>query len=152
MTRKVARRSADAIIAGLGAPCYRPYLVRDHRRDAGSPGRADRGGILNEAAGGGGRDVMEQRLIRRSLEDDSFRQRLLADPRGALEQELGARLPEDVRVVAVEETPESVFLVLPSRSAEVESGELSERELETVAGGGWTGGGENTCESCSCVC
>ena len=46
---------------------------------------------------------MECRLIERSLEDESLRQRLLADPRAAVEQELGVRLPEEVRVVAVEE-------------------------------------------------
>jgi len=46
---------------------------------------------------------MECRLIERSLQDESLRQRLLADPRAAVEQELGVRLPEEVRVVAVEE-------------------------------------------------
>jgi hypothetical protein len=51
-------------------------------------------------AGGGGSRVEVERMIRRSLEDDSFRQRLLDDPRGTLEQELGRRLPEGVEVSA----------------------------------------------------
>jgi hypothetical protein len=51
-----------------------------------------------------GRTEMERRLIENSLEDDSFRRRLMEDPKGAVEDELGTRLPEDVRVVAVEET------------------------------------------------
>ena len=51
-----------------------------------------------------GRQEMERRLIEKSLQDESFRQKLIEDPKGAVEQELGTRLPEDVRVVTVEET------------------------------------------------
>ena len=55
---------------------------------------------------------------------------------GLVQVALGTRLPEDVRVVAVEETAETIYLVLPSRSTEgQEAGELSDRELEAVAGG-----------------
>ena len=81
------------------------------------------------------RAEMERRLVQRSLEDDAFRQRLLEDPKAAVEQELGTRLPEDVRVVAVEETADTIYLVLPSFSPLGEGGELSDRELEAVAGG-----------------
>jgi Nitrile hydratase, alpha chain len=88
---------------------------------------------MSEAAG---RAEMERRLLQRSLEDDAFRQRLLEDPKAAVEQELGTRLPEDVRVVAVEETAETIYLVLPFRSTEgQEVEELSDGELEAVAGG-----------------
>jgi hypothetical protein len=82
-----------------------------------------------------GRAEMEQGLIQKSLEDDSFRQQLLADPRATIEQELGARLPEDMRVEAVEETADTIYLVLPISSPMVEDGELSDLELEAVAGG-----------------
>ena len=51
-----------------------------------------------------------------------------------MEQELGARLPEEVRLVAVEESPDTVYLVLPPSQAEGERGALSDQELETVAG------------------
>ena len=82
------------------------------------------------------REEMERRLVQKSLEDDAFRQRLLEDPKAAVEQELGTRLPEEVRVVAVEETADTIYLVLPFRSTEgQEAGELSDRELEAVAGG-----------------
>jgi Nitrile hydratase, alpha chain len=86
-------------------------------------------------AGGGGRAEIERRLVQRSLEDESLRQRLLADPRGALEQELGTQLPADVEVRAMEETADTIYLVLPSASAVGEGGELSDQELEAVAGG-----------------
>jgi hypothetical protein len=52
-----------------------------------------------------GRQEMERRLIQKNVEDEDFRQRLLADPtRATVEEELGTRLPEEVRVEAVEET------------------------------------------------
>lgn len=83
------------------------------------------------------RAEMERRLVGRSLEDEAFRQRLLEDPKAVVEQELGVRLPGTVRVVAVEETADTICLVLPGASPEGEDGELSDRELEAVAGGGW---------------
>ena len=85
---------------------------------------------------GSGRAQMERRLVERSLHDEDFRRRLLEDPRATVEQELATRLPEDVEVRAVEETADTIYLVLPSSSPLVgEGGELSDRELEAVAGG-----------------
>ena len=91
---------------------------------------------MTEAAGGG-RAEMERKLIQRGLEDESFRQTLLA--RAAIEGELGTRLPEGIKVVAVEETSDTIYLVLPpatSRATEQGEDELSDRELAGVAGGG----------------
>jgi hypothetical protein len=92
---------------------------------------------MTEASGGSGRAEMERRLIERSLKDESFRQKLLADPRAALEQELGRGLPEGVKVRVVEETPDTIYLVLPRTSALGEGGgDLSDEALEAVSGGG----------------
>ena len=63
-----------------------------------------------------GRAQMERRLVEKSLRDDAFRQRLLADPKATLEDELGAHLPEETRVVAVEESADTIYLVLPGTS------------------------------------
>jgi hypothetical protein len=92
---------------------------------------------MTEAAGGG-RAEMEGRIVQRSLDDESFRRRLLEDPRAAVEEELGTRLPEGVEVRAVEETAETIYLVLPSASPLGGSEELSDQDLEAVAGGGST--------------
>ena len=43
---------------------------------------------MSEASG---RQEMERRLIEKSLQDEAFRQRLMEDPKGAVEQELGTR-------------------------------------------------------------
>jgi Nitrile hydratase, alpha chain len=91
---------------------------------------------MTEASGGAGsRAQMERRLIERSLEDEEFRQRLLDDPKAAVEQELGSALPEGVDVRVVEESADTIYLVLPSASAVGEGGSLSDRELDAVAGG-----------------
>jgi len=95
---------------------------------------------MTEAAAGGGRSEIERRPVARGLEDESFRQELLADPKGALEQELGIRLPDEVQVRTVEETADTIYLVLPNASPTGEGGELSDRELEAVAGG-WSNAG-----------
>jgi Nitrile hydratase, alpha chain len=92
---------------------------------------------MTEASGGGSssRAEVERRLIERSLEDEDFRQRLLAEPRAVIEQELGSRLPESVEVRVVEESADTIYLVLPSASRVGQGGELSDQELEDVSGG-----------------
>jgi hypothetical protein len=98
---------------------------------------------------------MERRIIQRSLEDDAFRQRLIEDPKAAVEQELGTRLPEEVRVVTVEESADTIYLVLPSTSmAGGEGVELSDQQLESVAGGGTWGAEtcQSTCGDCTPNC
>ena len=97
-----------------------------------------------------GRAEMEQRLVQRSLEDDVFRQQLLADPRAIIERELRTQLPEEVTVVAVEESADTIYLVLPSSSPLGGGSELSDQELEAVAGG-WESSGGNTCSGNTCV-
>ena len=90
---------------------------------------------MTEATGGGNRAEIQRKLIERSLEDSSFRQRLLDDPKGTIEHELGSRLPESIEVRVVEETADTIYLVLPSASPVGQGGELSDQELDAVAGG-----------------
>ena len=103
-----------------------------------APAKGER--IMTEASGAAGsRAEWERRLIERSLEDEEFRQRLLDDPKGAVEQELGSALPEGVEVRVVEESSDTIYLVLPSASVGGQGGELSDQDLEAVAGAGETG-------------
>lgn len=72
-------------------------------------------------------------LVREKLAaDPSFREALLADPRAALSELVGTPIPEIVNITVHEESLTSVHLVLPSQPA----AELSEDDLELVAGGG----------------
>lgn len=61
-------------------------------------------------------------------------------------------MPEEVQIRALEETPETVYLVLPAGTSPVgRDGEISDRELEAVAGGDpwdvqtYTDGFDRTC-------
>ena len=90
---------------------------------------------MSQAAGGGIRAEIERTLVQRSLQDVAFRQMLLDDPKAAVEQELGSQLPEGVEVRVVEESQQTIYLVLPSATAVGEGGEVSDRELDAVAGG-----------------
>ena len=60
---------------------------------------------------------------------------------------MGSRLPEGVEVRALEESADTIYLVLPLRSADLQTGELSDEALEEVAGGGsWA----TACQDTSC--
>ena len=102
---------------------------------------------MTEASAGGGRPEMERMLINRSLEDEDFRQSLLDDPRGTVEQELGGRFPESIEVRVLEESADTIYLVLPFTQRVGEGGELSDEALEAVAGGDSKGSG--ACTLCS---
>ena len=93
---------------------------------------------MTEASGGAGvsRAEMERKLIQRSLEDEGFRRRLLEDPRRPWRRSWGHGCPRSVKVRVVEETADTIYLVLPSASAlGDQGGELSDEALEAVAGG-----------------
>jgi hypothetical protein len=96
---------------------------------------------MSEASAGGiSRAEMERRLVERSLQEESFRQRLLDDPKGTIEQELGTRVTEGFEVRVVEETQDTIYLVLPSTPmADREGIVLSDQQLESVSGAGTSG-------------
>ena len=72
------------------------------------------------------------RLLARSATDMDFRQKLLSDPRAAVGEFTGRTVPDSINFRFVENKADATF-VLPDV---VEPGaELSEAELETVAGG-----------------
>ena len=61
-------------------------------------------------------------------------------------------MPEQIRVEVLEESPSTVYLVLPPPVAGTGT-ELSDAELEAVAGG-WSNTADcgSCAESCSCAC
>jgi len=70
-----------------------------------------------------------QQLIAKCWADESFKQRILADPAETLKAE-GIEVPEGVRMQVVENTAQVFTLVIPARPTN-----LSDAMLETVAGG-----------------
>lgn len=74
------------------------------------------------------------RILARTWTDSSFKQRLLEQPAAVL-ADYGVEIPAGVEVLAVENTPERFYLLIPPPPAE----EISEDELLSVAGGGTVG-------------
>ena len=76
---------------------------------------------------------MKTRILDRASEDADFRAHLVADPKAAISSEIGMAIPEGFDVVVHEDSAATAHLVLPP------SPELTEAELETVAGGSMWG-------------
>jgi len=71
-----------------------------------------------------------------------YREAVLADPKKVLAHQMGQKLPDFLNVKVVEETADTIYLVLPHQAGE----ELSDADLEMVAGGKEDEGGGNTYE------
>ena len=87
-----------------------------------------------------GRRQHESQITERAAKDPAFRRELLADPKSVLARELGLALPDFLEVQVLEETPARVYLVLPA-APPAPGAELSDEQLDAVAGGGWGEGG-----------
>ena len=61
-----------------------------------------------------------ERLLSRAGRDAGFRERLIADPKGAIERELGATLAEGHEIHVHEDSDRATHLVLPPRSRQSE--------------------------------
>ena len=75
---------------------------------------------------------LETRLIEKCWKDPEFRRQVLADPKGTFEKQLG-RLPADLKILIHEDSANTLNFTLPPTPSN--SAELSDEELEKVAGG-----------------
>src|SRR5687768_5967180 len=82
------------------------------------------------------RDQLDAHLVEKSLKDDKFRKRLLANPKAALEEVLKTKIPANVKIEVLVETPDQFYIVMPPGIRASVTDELTDRELEQVAGGG----------------
>lgn len=57
---------------------------------------------------------MHQQVLARCLEDESFRERLLKDPKRIIEQEFNIKLPEEFRIKVLEDTETTIHFVIPT--------------------------------------
>src|SRR5262245_28230971 len=79
------------------------------------------------------RGEIQDLLGKFSTGDPKYRQALLKDPKGILEKQLNTTLPANMKVKAVEETADTIYVVVPF--APKAGQELSDSALEMVAGG-----------------
>ncbi len=81
-----------------------------------------------------------------AVNNPDYRKALLADPKAVLSKQMGQSLPDSMKVKVVEETADTIYLIAPY--AAPADGELSDADLEQVAGGkGKDGGGGDRNES-----
>ena len=82
------------------------------------------------------RDI-EAKLVAAAWKDEAFADELRRDPKGAVRRELeklgvSAELPAGLEIKVVEETPTTLYLVLPQRPR---GQALSDGDLDQAAGG-----------------
>jgi hypothetical protein len=77
------------------------------------------------------RGQLHDLLARFAVENPKYREALINDPKMVLEKQLGSSLGH-VTVKSVVETPDTMYVVVPYVQKD---GELSDADLETVAGG-----------------
>ena len=86
------------------------------------------------------RKELEQKIIERAMKDEAFRNKLKTDPKAAIEETLGVKLPGNVNVYVNSESDTDIHITLPAQTGEMKEGELSGEQLAGVSGG-W-----NVCE------
>lgn len=80
------------------------------------------------------RQEVEARIIAKAWKDEAYKQELLTNPKATIEKEFDVELPEQINVKVLAEDSTSLHFVLPMCPKLTEQ-ELSEDELETIAGG-----------------
>lgn len=71
---------------------------------------------------------LREHLLLRAADDESFRNLLLSDPKGAVKSAFGIEAPDSINVHVHEETSTDIHLVVPSHD------QLSDEELEALSG------------------
>ena len=72
---------------------------------------------------------MRRQLAEKAADDLAFREQLVSDPKGAIQQVFGIQVPDDVEIRVHENDMHTLHLVLPPGP------NLDEEQLEKVAGG-----------------
>jgi hypothetical protein len=82
------------------------------------------------------RHEFEATLIARAWQDETFKQELISNPKAVYTRELGQQIPDSLTIQVIEETPSTLYLVIPRNPASAQvTEELSDQALEAVAGG-----------------
>lgn len=91
------------------------------------------------------RGEMQDLLSKFSTQNSDYRAALLKDPKGIIKAQFEMELSDDVQVQILEESQDKVYVVLPHIMEE--GAELSDDDLEAVAGGGTVKGDANCSDS-----
>ena len=86
---------------------------------------------MSDTADFASREDIEAMVLAKVVEDPAFATRLKADAKAALAEMFETKLPDTMNVQVFQETPSDLMIRLPI----VVTDEVSEKELEGVAGG-----------------
>jgi Nitrile hydratase, alpha chain len=81
------------------------------------------------------RKDIEADVIDQAWKNEAYKQELLSNPKAVIEREFGVQLPDQVNVHVIEENLTNLYFVLPV-CPDLSNVELSDEQLEAVAGGG----------------
>lgn len=81
------------------------------------------------------RQDIEAHIIAKAWKDEAYKRELLSNSKAVIEQEFGVQLPAELNVHVTEEDLTNLYFVLPARP-NISSTEMSEEQLEAIAGGG----------------
>ncbi len=74
-------------------------------------------------------EEMRRHLTEKASDDVDFRRQLVADPRGAIHQEFGIDIPDNLEIKVHESDMRTLHLALPAGP------DLDEEQLEAIAAG-----------------
>ncbi|MEM9557812.1 MAG: NHLP leader peptide family RiPP precursor [Acidobacteriota bacterium] len=87
------------------------------------------------------RGEMLDLLIKFSTQNPDYRSALKRNPKGVVAEQFQMDLPDDLKIDVLEETPDQAYVVLPYMIPE--GAELSNADLESLAGGNTVKGDAN---------
>ena len=73
------------------------------------------------------------KIVARAWTDEIFKQRLLKDPKGVF-VEFGLKLPKEIKNIKSHADSETLHIMLPKNPVEI--GDLTEEQIQKIAGGG----------------
>jgi hypothetical protein len=76
-----------------------------------------------------------QKVVEKAWSDSKYKQRLLGNPRDAIKEVTGFSPPDSVKLFVHEITSDTQHFILPQNPKDALKSELSDVELEQVAGG-----------------
>jgi hypothetical protein len=78
---------------------------------------------------------LQKNIAAQAMKDDAFRNEFISNPRAAIEKYSGQKLPADVQVHAHLQSTKNVHFIIPDKKAIESEVELTDEDLDKVAGG-----------------
>lgn len=79
------------------------------------------------------RGQLWDKIVEQTQKNPKYAALLKADPRALMEKQLGTAIPKSVNIKVLEESADTYYIVIPAFAKE--GAELSDSDLEKVAGG-----------------